>query len=438
MFLQPATRKDNVRSMKNVVNLTATALLLALSNLSAETLFVCPQSTNPVSPFTNWVTAATDIQPAVDAAAAGDEIVVSNGIYAAVNVDKPLLLRSMNGPQVTIIDPARLSRCAWLTNGTRLAGFCLRRGAADVSGGGVFCASSEVFLTNCVITDSAVSNDNGTVSGSGGGVYGGTLYNCLVASNTATGSGGGAFASTLFNCTVTGNHADRYGGGVYGLAATNCIVYSNAAAVPYDNHGLAQLDHCCTMPMPTNGIGNITNDPAFVNYAGGDLRLLGISPCIDAGDNSKVFTSTDLAGRPRIIRGTVDIGAYEFPGTNAIAFYAWVQHHGILIDGTTDYDDPDGDGMNNWQEWVCYTCPTNPLMYLHLISAVPVGANVAVRWTSEAGITYFLERSTNLAGPFTLLATNLVGQLSEFAYTDTNAASRGPFYYRVGVRAPSP
>ena len=29
--------------------------------------------------------------------------------------------------------------------------------------------------------------------------------------------------------------------------------------------------------------------------------------------------------------------------------------------------------MNNWQEWVCYTCPTNPLMNLRLVSALPVG-----------------------------------------------------------------
>jgi len=63
--------------------------------------------------------------------------------------------------------------------------------------------------------------------------------------------------------------------------------------------------------MPTNGVGNITNAPQFVNYPGGDLRQNGVSPCIDAGDNSAVATSVDLAGYPRITRGTVDMGAYE-------------------------------------------------------------------------------------------------------------------------------
>jgi hypothetical protein len=51
-------------------------------------------------------------------------------------------------------------------------------------------------------------------------------------------------------------------------------------------------------------------------------------------------------------------------------------------------------------------------------------------------VAYFLERSTNPNSPFKLIATNLVGQLSEFVYTDTNAAGHGPFFYRVGVRAP--
>jgi hypothetical protein len=423
--------------MKNFSSLTVTTLLLAFSNASADTLFVSLQSTNPVPPFTNWATAAANIQEAVDAAAAGDGVVVTNGIYGAVNVDKPLSLRSVNGPQVTIIDPVRQSRCAYLTNGASLAGFWLRHGAADVFGGGVFCAASDVYLTNCVITDNMVgTNSSGSALGSGGGVYGGTLYNCLVVSNSAAVAGGGAISSTLYNCTVAGNHANRYGGGVYNSAAVNCIVYSNVAVLPYNDYDLAQFDHSCTAPMPTNGVGNVADAPLFVNYAGGDLRLLGVSPCIDAGDNANVFTSTDLAGNPRIMRGTVDMGAYEFQGTNPIVFYAWVQHHGIVIDGTTDYQDPDGDGMNNWQEWVCYTCPTNPVMYLHLTSVVPVGANVAVHWQSAVGVTYFLERSTNLASPFKVIATNLLGLSSEYVYTDTNAAGRGPLFYRVGVRYP--
>jgi hypothetical protein len=52
-------------------------------------------------------------------------------------------------------------------------------------------------------------------------------------------------------------------------------------------------------------------------------------------------------------------------------------------------------------------------MNLHLISVVPVGANVVVRWASDACVKYFLERSTNPASPFALLATNLPASMSD-------------------------
>jgi SprB repeat/Secretion system C-terminal sorting domain len=54
-------------------------------------------------------------------------------------------------------------------------------------------------------------------------------------------------------------------------------------------------------------------DPLFVNPDSGDLRLQPCSPLIDKGNNAFVTTTTDLEGQPRIVRGTVDIGAYESP-----------------------------------------------------------------------------------------------------------------------------
>jgi len=89
--------------------------------------------------------------------------------------------------------------------------------------------------------------------------------------------------------------------------------------------------------------------------------------------------------------------------------------------------------MKNWQEWVCGTCPTNPLSALRLLSATPLGTNVAVTWQSAAGVSYFLERSANLGSPFTLLATGIPGQAGITAFVDTNAPSVAPLFYRVGV-----
>ena len=71
---------------------------------------------------------------------------------------------------------------------------------------------------------------------------------------------------------------------------------------------------------------------------------------------------------------------------------------------------------------------------LRLLAPVRTGANVTVRWESVSGVTYFLERSTNLGvfPPFRPLATNLPGQSSTTSFTDTNAATSS-LYYRVGT-----
>ena len=72
---------------------------------------------------------------------------------------------------------------------------------------------------------------------------------------------------------------------------------------------------------------------------------------------------------------------------------------------------------------------------MRLLSATPDGTNVTVTWQSVAGVSYFLECSTNLAATprFTSLTTNLPGQAGTTTFTDTNAIGPGPFFYRVGV-----
>jgi hypothetical protein len=158
------------------------------------------------------------------------------------------------------------------------------------------------------------------------------------------------------------------------------------------------------------------------------------SPCINAGHNAYVLGGPDLDGRPRIVGGTVDIGAYEFqPGLSG-AFLGWLQRYGLPTDGSVDATDSDGDRMNNWQEWRCGTDPTDALSALRLLAPVPGGTHVTVIWQSVAGVNYFLERSTDLATSpaFTPLAT-IPGQPGTTTYLDTNASGAGPFFYRVSV-----
>ena len=59
---------------------------------------------------------------------------------------------------------------------------------------------------------------------------------------------------------------------------------------------------------------------------------------------------------------------------------------------------------------------------------------MTVSWQNVAGVNYFLERSSNLASPFTLVITNIVGQAETAGYGDTSATVAWPFFHRVGVK----
>ncbi len=417
--------------------------------------YVATGNTNPVSPYTSWACAATNIQEALDVAGNGALVLVSDGTYASgerrsaeretnrVVVERSITLRSLNGPQFTVIDGGGAVRCAWVDDGTLLSGFTLRNGRAG-NGGGVWCNSLGV-ISNCVVTGNSATCGGGACYGTilnsvllgnsaehgGGATYWSVLKNCALTGNSA-GYGGGAEGGTLNNCTLAGNLANDGGGASYSTL-NNCIIFYNSARIEGANYLGGTLNYCCTTPLP-EGTGNLIKAPSFVNMNGwADLRLQSNSPCINAGNNAFAYGDTDLDGNPRIAGATVDIGAYEFQGQGLSGFSAWLWQYGQPIDGSANAADPDQDRLNNQQEWVCATCPTNSQSALRLLSPATAGTNLVVTWSSVAGVNYYLERSTNLASPFSLLATNLVGQEGFTSYEDPNTTGGGPFFYRVGV-----
>jgi hypothetical protein len=449
--------------------------LLATINTHATVLYVDVNSANPTPPFTNWITAATNIQAAVDAAVAGDQILVANGVYKTggrlgpsgtnrVMVTKAVAIQSVHGPDVTIIQgyqvpgttngPASI-RCIYLASGASLSGFTLTNGATMECGGGARCLASNSVLTNCVV----IGNSAAQV---GGGVFQGTVYNsvlvgnygsqfgggadsvdlnnCILAGNSTSGGGGGASYCTLRNCTVVGNSAFHSGGGVFYAPAFSCIVYFNSSAQGPQEFGgyVVSVINCCAPGTGPPGTGNnITNSPSFVNTNGwSNLRLESNSPCINAGRNDYVMNTTDLDGNPRIVGGTVDIGAYEFQSPVSKISYAWLQQYHLIPDAAVDSADGDADGHGNWQEWKAGTVPTDASSVLRLLTPTNSVSGVTVSWQSVGNRSYFLERATTLgaASPFSLLTSNIVGQAGTTTFTDTNAIGDGPFFYRVGVQ----
>jgi hypothetical protein len=313
---------------------------------------------------------------------------------------------------------------------------CLLSGNSAGMGGGALNST----LDRCMVISNTAAFLSSFYPGYGGGAAGGSLNNCTLVGNSSARSGGGADNCTLSSCTLVGNSALGSGGqGVAGgaLACTlyNCVAYDNSGASS-TNFSASSLYYCCTMPMPTNGIGNFTNSPLFIDQANGNFRLQANSPGINAGNNAYVSSATDFDGNQRISGGTVDVGAYEFQNPASTISYAWLKQYGLPMDGTADAADSDHDGLSNWQEWRAGTDPTNAVSVLQMLSPTNCASGLTVTWQSVTNRNYYLQRSLDLSAqpPFVNVRSNIVGQAGTTGYTDTGASGPGPFFYRVGVQ----
>ncbi len=199
---------------------------------------------------------------------------------------------------------------------------------AQIWGGGISTENGGV-VRRCTIYN------NSTIDADGAGIYFykiGELHDSLVYGNNSGQHGGGMYmdrGGDVYSSTFAQNTAVVNGGGGYIETAgktVNSIFYDNTAAAMANLDSLTNLPACiniysCSDPLPalTASEGNIDADPVFANASLQDFRLLSSSPCINAGTNAFVSSTTDLDGNPRITGGTVDMGCYEYvipePGT---------------------------------------------------------------------------------------------------------------------------
>ena len=284
-----------------------------------------------------------------------------------INTNGSLFLNSnitITGPTAGVIVDAQFkldSRPFDLDAGitVSISNMTITGGNVSNIGGGIYNAGT-LTLTNCTVSNNICSEGFGAA-----GIYnGGTLRlnNCTIAGNHADeavfsdGGGGIQNQGQLFmtNCTVSGNTADNYngngGGGIanYGFASiANCTITGNSSNF---GSGGGSIYNGATLKLgntivagnsggdivgPFTDLGNnlIDIDAKLGPLAnnGGLTRthaLLTGSPAINAGSNALAkdangnTLTTDQRGNgyPRIVGGTVDIGAFESDevGVNAL------------------------------------------------------------------------------------------------------------------------
>jgi parallel beta-helix repeat protein/predicted outer membrane repeat protein len=253
-------------------------LLFVVFNAGAVERYVNLNNPTPLAPYTNWETAATNIQDAVEICNDGDTVWVTNGVYRSGESLTPfsseskfrvwstnaITIRSVNGPAVTYIEGSgpfgsNSVSCLFLKGDSFIDGFTLTNGYASDSsgmyeyyhgsGGGAFLADG-VLMTNCVVVECYAKVFGGGVVCLGET----TIKDCLVKQNTSGGKGGGIYVIAedyafdfagpclISECEILDNHSASAGGGVrfiqYGVSfeedrlsssIVNSIVAGNVA-----------------------------------------------------------------------------------------------------------------------------------------------------------------------------------------------------------------
>ena len=224
----------------------------------------------------------------------GETIRLAEGSYEPFALTGSLKLTLLGaGAGRTVIDGGFTNTCVVLGSNMTLKNASVINGSAKNYAGGVYGGTIE----NCVVSNCASRSFSNCYAG---GVCNATIISSLIANNVQTnhiygGYAAGVKSCKVYNSTIANNTTSGSSdcpGGAYGSYLKNCIVYSN---------GNRQIDNCY-------------NEKFNNDAANGDYRLIAGSPAIDAGGEAfgLDFThATDLAGDRRIKNNIIDYGCYE-------------------------------------------------------------------------------------------------------------------------------
>jgi hypothetical protein len=270
------------------------------------------------------------IQAAINAAQAGDEILVAPGVYPERIhlLGKAIIVRSTDGPELTMIDASGLNQdVVTCTNGegpgTVVQGFTITGGVDGIhmrlsapkltdclvianAGCGMYCDEATPSVFHCAFDDNegcGIENvagapvlDRCTLDGNAAGGMrndagaSATLVRCSVSGNAAVFGAGvrnmNGCLIRLVSCAVVGNHASHSGGGLLNdtdcdVRLFNCMLSDNAADV--DGGALYNLAGDLTVINATLSANAAGRHGGGLLHAGGSATIANSILWNDAG-----------------------------------------------------------------------------------------------------------------------------------------------------------
>jgi hypothetical protein len=287
------------------------------------------------------------IQQGINAAQAGDTILVAPGVYrGSIRMpNRQLVLTSEGGRDVTTVwGPETSANTIYIQNGcpagTEICGFTIRGTtgrAIDISYGSLTIRSnricgdapatgrcrSGIYLFRCtgtVITDNVFVNTCGDLAHGISALFIGHYCSDILLSHnlfynntggTTVHAGYAVGGIVIANNTIIGSAmASHIEASVHGDNIRNNIIVNDIGyCVSSDGGSDVAVEYNCTFGTHepfnfTPGTGNFVADPAFVDALRAGFYLAPGSPCVDAGDPDPVYHDGDGSRN--------DIGAFPY------------------------------------------------------------------------------------------------------------------------------
>jgi hypothetical protein len=321
--------------------------------------------------------------------------------------------------------------------GTMTVTYCtVVNDSSAYAGGGLWNGAGTMTVADCTVADNSASWAGGIAN------YGTslTVVNSTIAGNTA-GTGAGIWSAgplTVVNCTITGNSGGGLEGGatldntIVALNTGGDIVASVSSSSAYNLIGTGGSGGLVNgVNGNLVGVANPGLDPNGLQNNGGPTQTIALetgSPAIDAGSNAlavdpttgqPLTTDQRGTGYPRIVNGTVDIGAFEYESGTFLV--VTTQPPASVMAGssfglTVTAEDSSGNVDSSFDGTVTVALGTNP-------GGATLGGTLSV--TAQSGVATFSGLTLNTAANgYTLLVSgNGVVPTTTDAFDVTAAAA---------------